>query len=70
VIPAGELDRWLPPRGPCLVCGVPGMDARHRVIDAIRDYATAGESASVIAAELALPVEAVLAVLRSPGVQT
>jgi hypothetical protein len=58
-----RLDRWLPPRGPCLVCGVPGMDARHRVIDAITFAAAAGEPAEDIATELALPVEAVLAVL-------
>jgi hypothetical protein len=58
-----ELDRWLPPRGPCLVCGVPGMDARHRIIDAITEQAAAGDPAEDIATELGLPVEAVQAVL-------
>jgi hypothetical protein len=61
-----DLDRWLPPRGPCLICGVPGEDARHRVMDAIAEQAAAGETAEDIATELALPVEAVLAVLALP----
>lgn len=59
-----DLDRWLPPRGPCLICGVPGMDARHRVIDAITGAAEAGEAADDIADELGLPPEAVQAALR------
>lgn len=60
---ATELDRWLPPRGPCLICGVPGMDARHRVIDAIADHVTAGEGFDQIADELGLPLEALEAVM-------
>ena len=59
-----DLDRLLPPRGPCLICGVPGMDARHRTIDAITDAAGAGETAEDIAAELSLPPGTVQAVLR------
>ena len=60
-----ELDRWLPPRGPCLVCGVPGMDARHRIIDAIREQVTAGEAPEDVASELELPIEAVHAALAA-----
>jgi hypothetical protein len=68
---AADLDRWLPPRGPCLICGVPGMDARHRTIDAIVDYIGAGSTPGEVADDLALPIEAVRAALawrnRPPG---
>jgi hypothetical protein len=59
-----ELDRWLPPRGPCLICGVPGADARHRIIDAIREQATVGADPEDIARELDLPIEAINAALN------
>lgn len=58
---AADLDRWLPPQGPCLICGVPGMDARHRIIDAISDAVRA--SYGETAAEFGVPVEAVKAVM-------
>jgi hypothetical protein len=56
---SAELDYWFPSRGPCLVCGVPGADARHRVLDAIIEHASLGETAQEIARELDLPPEAV-----------
>ena len=43
------LDKHLPPRGPCGICG--GPDARHRIIDAIRARYSAGESILSIAAD-------------------
>ena len=62
--PAGtDLDRYLPPRGQCLICGVPGMDARHRIMDAVIEQVAAGDTPEEVADELNLPVEAVLAVL-------
>lgn len=51
------IDQWFPPRGPCGICG--GPDARHRILDAIRDYVAAGETPENVAEELCLPVEAV-----------
>ena len=30
-----ELKRWFKPIGQCQVCGVPGLDQQHRIIDAI-----------------------------------
>ena len=60
---ADALDRWLPPRGQCLICGVPGMDARHRIIDAIVDAVEAGEAPEDVAADLDLDVEAIYAAL-------
>lgn len=59
-----EFDRWFPPRGQCQICGVPGMDARHRILDAISEHYAAGETPKEIARELAVPVKAVRAALR------
>ena len=56
-----ELDRWFPPRGPCGICG--GPDARHRILDAIREHVAAGETAEEVAEELDVPLEAVHAAL-------
>lgn len=36
-----ELDALMPPAGPCGICG--GPDQRHRLIDAIRENARAGD---------------------------
>jgi len=58
-----DIDRWFPPHGPCLICGIPGADARHRVIDAIVEHTLAGETAEEIARELEVPVEGVRAVV-------
>jgi hypothetical protein len=60
-----DLNRWFPRRGQCQICGVPGMDARHRILDAIREYVAAGETVIEVAEELGLPVEAVHAALVS-----
>jgi uncharacterized protein (DUF433 family) len=58
------IDQWLPRRGPCLVCGVPGADQRHRRIEAIADLFGAGETEEDIAAEMEVPVEAVRECVR------
>jgi len=64
---APELDRWFPPLGPCLICGVPGMDARHRVLDAISEHIAVGETPEEVAEELNLPIEAVNVALAAAG---
>ena len=56
-----DIDRWFPKRGQCQVCGVPGMDQRHRVIDAISDAVLAGEGEEDVASDYGVPVEAVRA---------
>jgi hypothetical protein len=43
VTDTAELDRFFPPRGPCLICGTPGLGARHRVIEAVADAVLAGD---------------------------
>lgn len=58
------VDRWFPRLGPCLVCGTPGADQRHRIIEAIADAVnTEPDSDEDVAADYGVPVEAVLACL-------
>lgn len=60
-----SVDRWFPRLGPCLVCGVPGVDQRHRVIEAIADAVNAEpDSDEDVAADYGVPVEAVAACVR------
>ena len=59
-----ELDRWFPPRGQCLICGVPGMDQRHRVLDAVVEQVAAGEAPGDVAEDMGLSVEAVNVAVR------
>ena len=49
-MPPDPIDQWLPRRGQCLICNVPGADQRHRVIEAIADLFGAGETEEDIAA--------------------
>ena len=58
------LDRFVPPRGQCGICGVPGIDARHRIIDTVEEHAQAGELGDEIAAELGLQPETVIVILH------
>ncbi len=44
------LDREIPRRGPCLICGR-RLDARHRIVDAIRGMGSVGMTARMIHAE-------------------
>jgi hypothetical protein len=46
----------LGPGGPCLICGVPGADHRHRVLDSIAEYVQAGESRESVADDYRVPV--------------
>lgn len=58
------VDQWFPKRGQCQLCGVPGVDQRHRVIEAIADMVNAGDSEESVAADYGVPVEAVAACLE------
>ena len=58
------IDQWFPRLGPCQLCGVPGADARHRVIEAIADAVNAGDGEEDVAADYEVPVEAVRACVR------
>ena len=58
------VDRWFPRLGPCGLCGVPGADQRHRVIEAIADAVNAGDGEEDVAADYEVPVEAVRACVR------
>ena len=60
---AEVLDRELPKRGPCLLCGVPGEDQTHRVVDAIADRYRAGEDEVSVADDYGVTVEVVAACL-------
>lgn len=55
------IDRWFPRLGPCGICGVPGVDQRHRVIEAIADAVNAGDGEEDVAADYGIPIEAVRA---------
>lgn len=57
------LDQWFPRLGPCGICGRPGLDQRHRVIDAMAGRMAAGESVEDVADDYDHPAEAVQAVL-------
>ena len=61
---SAELDRWFPPRGQCLICGVPGVDQRHRVLDAVVEQVAAGEDPAEVGVEMGLPLEAVRVAVR------
>ena len=43
VAAAALVDRYFPRLGQCGLCGVPGEDQRHRVVDAVASSARAGE---------------------------
>ena len=58
------IDQWLPRRGQCQLCGVPGADQRHRVIEAIADMVNAGEDEEAVAADYDVPVDAVRACVQ------
>lgn len=57
------LDEFFPHHGPCLLCCVPGLGARHRVIDGIAGMLEAGEDPDVTADEHGVSREAVDAVM-------
>jgi hypothetical protein len=67
------LDAYFPPLGPCGL-GCPGLDQRHRVVDAIADELAAGEDPEMAAKEFGVPLDAVRAVsawaAKWPGVAT
>ncbi len=58
-LPSRDVDaHWLS-RGPCLVCAVPGVDARHRVMDAVVDAVRAGDDAESVAENYGVTTRAV-----------
>lgn len=65
------LDAYFPRLGPCGICGTPGLDQRHRVVDAIAERLAAGEGPEEVAEDYGLTVGAAEAVLawaaRWPG---
>lgn len=63
-MPPDPIDRWFKRLGPCLVCGTPGADQRHRVIEAIADAVNAGDGEEDVAADYGVPVEAVRACVQ------
>jgi hypothetical protein len=68
------LDAFFPPLGPCTICGAPGLDGRHRIIDAIAMGLADGEGEGEMACGLLVSVEAVRTVrewsVRWPGART
>jgi hypothetical protein len=65
------LDAFFARRGQCALCAEPGLDQRHRVVDAIAGMLEAGEDAADVASEYGLSLDAVYAVsawaARWPG---
>lgn len=65
------LDAYFPRLGPCGICGTPGLDQRHRVVDAIAGMLEAGEDPEDTAGEYGVTPEAVevvtLWMVRWPG---
>lgn len=58
------IDRHIPRRGQCGICGVPGMDARHRILDSIAGQVAAGDPIEAVAEDYDYPAEVVAAVCR------
>jgi len=58
------IDQWFPRRGQCQICGTPGADQRHRVIEAIAGAVSAGDGEQDVAADYGVPAEAVRECLR------
>lgn len=54
-----HLDLHFPKRGQCLICGVPGEDQRHRVVDAIAERVVAGDDEEQVAEDYGVTVAAV-----------
>lgn len=65
------LDVFFPQLGQCGLCGLPGLDQRHRVVDAVAGMLSAGEDVCEVAEDYGLRVEAVRVVAawsrRWPG---
>ena len=53
-----ELDSFFPLKGPCFICGC-GIDARHRLLDAIYERYQAGDSIQDLALDYRLSSEAI-----------
>jgi hypothetical protein len=53
----------LGPGSPCLICGVPGADQRHRILDTIVERYRAGDSIDDLVYDYELPAEFVVRVV-------
>ncbi len=58
-LPDRDVDAHWPLRGQCGVCGVPGLDARHRGIDAVVEQVRAGGDPEDVAEDFRRTVKAV-----------
>lgn len=58
------VDYWIPRRGPCAVCEGKPKDARHKILDDIRQAYREGMKPAQIAVESKYPLDVVLAVIR------
>jgi hypothetical protein len=54
-----------PKRGQCQICGVPGEDQRHRILDAIKSRLIAGDDAGDVALDHGTTVDVVEAISRT-----
>lgn len=65
------LDAFGPPLGPCGLCSVPGLNQRHRMVDAVAGMLDAGEDPEAAACEYQVPLPAVEVVatwmIKYPG---
>lgn len=52
------VERYFPRRGPCALCNS-GIDARHRVLDAIHERYNAGDAARELADDYSIPASVV-----------
>lgn len=57
------LDTEYPRIGPCGLCGAPGSDQRHRVLDAIAERARAGERLQEVAEDYGVSMDVVMAAI-------
>lgn len=56
-----DLDQYFPLKGTCFHCG---KDLRHKTLDLINQRYASGESASTLAAEYNVPLQAIELVIR------
>ena len=67
--PTEIVNRDIPYRGVCWFCGGPdlsgGLDARHRLIDAIRQRHLAGESMQFLSDDYMLPLRTIRTIVKA-----
>jgi hypothetical protein len=63
------VDLHWPRRGPCLICGVRGEDARHRVMDSVAENVRAGDHPEAVADTYGVSLTAVAVAVLAAIVQ-